>query len=213
MYIAKQLNEKHKNDIYQHLISLEKEDRYNRFCGQLSDSGVYNYVQNINYKEDGLFGVFNEQLVLVGFSHVATSLKQDKHFAEFAFSVLAQNQGQGLGNILMKKAVLFSKSKGIKEIQMNCLATNQKSQHLAKKHGLKIHLAEYGERTAILETEHQQIEQFIAYNQNVLEENFANINIIRQININYFDSLQKLYTDSIQNIFEIKKDSSKMMKN
>lgn len=202
MYIAKQLNINHTKDIYLHLISLEDEDKYNRFCGHMTNSAIENYVNHINYQEDGLFGVFNEQLELVGFSHVATSAYQDKTHAEFAFSVLAKEQGKGLGNVLMKKAVLFSKSKGIKEIQMNCLATNQKSQHLAKKHGLKIHLAEYGERTAILETEHHNFEQIMAQNQNMIEENFASLNMIRQINVNYFDFLQTLYANSVQNIFD-----------
>lgn len=204
MYIAKQLGLNHKEAIYQHLILLEQKDRYNRFCGHISDHAIRSYVESINYKEDGLFGVFNQQLELVGFSHIAISNNQyhSTTRAEFAFSVLAKEQGHGLGNILMRKAVLFSKAKGIKEIQMNCLSSNQKSQHLAKKHGLKVELAQYGEKTAILETNHPKIEQLIAQNQSLMEDNVAGIDLIRQININYLSFLNGLYADSIIQIFD-----------
>lgn len=189
MQIAKQLGFVHQRDIYTHLILLEKEDRYNRFCAQMSDESIWRYVQSIDYQNDGLFGVFNDELTLIGFSHIGMS--RDKSKAEFAFSILAEQQGKGLGNVLMKKAVLFAKAKGVREIQMNCLASNQKSQHLARKHGLTVNVAEYGEKTAILETSHQKIDNFVAHNQIILENYFADMDMMRLINQNFWNTLYK----------------------
>lgn len=206
MYIAKQLSVRHQDTIYHHLTSLAQEDRYNRFCGHMTDSAIARYVEKINYEQDGLFGIFNSSLELVGFAHVAienenveqNSNINNKTKAEFAFSILAQDQGKGLGNILMQKAVLFSKAHGVQEIQMNCLATNQKSLHLAKKHGLKVNIAQYGEKTAVLETEHPHIEQFIAQNQIILENHLASLDFFRQIHLNFFNN----FSDNMINLIE-----------
>ena len=54
-----------------HFLSLESEDRRLRFGASLNDAAVRAYVARIDFERDAAFGVFDDDLHLVGAAHLA----------------------------------------------------------------------------------------------------------------------------------------------
>src|SRR5579859_4872772 len=76
-----------------HFLALPSEDRRLRFGAVLSDQAVCAYLRNIDYERDALFGVWGDELQIVGAAHLA---RLDGH-AELGVSVLPGHRGLGLG--------------------------------------------------------------------------------------------------------------------
>src|SRR5258706_15642276 len=72
-----------------HFLALGVEDRRLRFGVPLSDTGVRAYVARINFERDAAFGVFDDELQLVGAAHLA----RDPAHAELGVSVLPGRRG------------------------------------------------------------------------------------------------------------------------
>lgn len=94
-----------------------------------------NYVNKIDFK-NGIFGIFNENLEIIGLGECVFFKDNGKQTAEVAFTVEKEYQGNGLGNKLMKRVVQYANSRDVHELQMYCIRTNQAILHLAKKYNL-----------------------------------------------------------------------------
>lgn len=153
MHTIKRLSAIHRDKLIAHFLRLDETSRYSRFCSHIKDDSLKNYVMQMDFKHDGIFGLFNEQLDIIGVGECVFSIKPDengKYQAEVGFSVEPQFQGQGFGNKLMKRVIQFAHANGTEVLIMYCLSTNQKSMHLAKKYGLKTQTS-YGETKAIID--------------------------------------------------------------
>jgi len=79
--------------LYEHFLSLARPDRRLRFGAPLSDFSVREYVTRIDFEQDALFGVFDDELRLLGVAHVARA----DTYAELGVSVLDGHRGPGTG--------------------------------------------------------------------------------------------------------------------
>lgn len=118
-----------------HLKNLTEEDRYTRFCYNIKDEGIDQFILLILYHADAhhLFtATIND--VVVGFGHLA----REGDDWELAVSVDRDCQGQGVANHIMDFMIDWGKTRGVHSVFMHCITQNAKIQHLARKHGLRM---------------------------------------------------------------------------
>ncbi|MGA7780307.1 MAG: GNAT family N-acetyltransferase [Paraburkholderia sp.] len=133
-----------------HFLALAEDDRLLRFGQIVPDHVIENYVRSIDFSRDTVFGVFNNQLQLVGVGHLAyLTAEGDKRTAEFGVSVLENARGQGIGSKLFERAAMRSRNTHVTMLYIHCLSRNSTMMHIAKKAGMKIEYA-YGEADAYL---------------------------------------------------------------
>ncbi|AQQ00239.1 protein acetyltransferase [Pseudoalteromonas aliena] len=121
--------------------SLNKEDRYKRFFGELPQ---FNHEQlakmtQIDYDREMAFIVcqrFEGKTRTLGVSRVI--MDPDNLHAEFAIVVRSDCQGLGLGRILMTAAIDHCKHQGVESIEGITLPENTGMIELARKLGFKI---------------------------------------------------------------------------
>jgi GNAT superfamily N-acetyltransferase len=126
----------------QHLLALGPEDRRLRFGTPPADSVVRAYVERI----DALFGVFSDDLTLVGAAHLA----RGEDHAELGVSVLPEYRGRGFGGALLERAMLRSRNWRLPKLFMHCLRENAPMMRLASNLGMHV-ATEAGEADAWLE--------------------------------------------------------------
>lgn len=129
-----------------HLLVLDNEDRRLRFGVVLPDQAIRDYVARISFERDAVFGVFDDELCLIGAAHLA---RCDTH-AELGISVLPAWRGAGLGTVLLARSHTHARNWGIRRLFMHCLTENAAMVHLARKEGMSI-AASSGEADAWLE--------------------------------------------------------------
>lgn len=119
----------------QHLKGLSEADRYTRFCYAIKDENIDRFILSVLYNADDhhLFTA-NIQDKIVGFGHLA----REGNDWELAVSVDSNQQGKGVADTLMSHMIDWGKTRGIHSVFMHCIVQNQKIQHLARKHGLRL---------------------------------------------------------------------------
>jgi len=128
-----------------HFVALEAEDRRLRFGVPLSDDAVRAYVARIDFERDAVFGVYDDELHLIGAAHVARS---EAH-AELGVSVLPAHRGRGVGSALLARAHMRARNWGVGALFMHCLAENGAMMRLARGQQMAI-VVELGEADAWL---------------------------------------------------------------
>jgi GNAT superfamily N-acetyltransferase len=131
--------------LYAHFLSLAAQDRRLRFGAALGDAAVRQYVARIDFDQDVLFGVLDEELRLLGVAHVARS----PAFAELGVSVIDGFRGRGIGGSLLARAHLRARNWGVGALFMHCLTENAAMMRLARRQGMDI-VTEAGEANAWL---------------------------------------------------------------
>jgi GNAT superfamily N-acetyltransferase len=144
--VTNELSRMQREAMETHFLALGGEDRRLRFGVALSDHGVREYVARIDFERDAAFGVFDDDMCLVGVGHLA----RGEGFAELGVSVLPAHRGRGLGGALLARAHTHARNWGVPTLFMHCLAENGAMMHLARKQGMRI-AAERGEADAYLE--------------------------------------------------------------
>jgi RimJ/RimL family protein N-acetyltransferase len=133
-----------------HFLALGEDDRLLRFGQIVPDHVIENYVRSIDFTRDTVFGVFDNQLQLVGVCHLAyLPAEGDRRTAEFGVSVLESVRGKGIGSKLFRRAAIRSRNTHVTMLYMHCLSRNSTMMHIARKAGMKIEYA-YGEADAYL---------------------------------------------------------------
>lgn len=137
--------------IRSHLKDLSEDDRLLRFGMYASDQFVDNYLNSFDFDRDVFFGVFNTELSLIGFSHLAYSPIRAKvsNVAEFGVSVSETGRGQGIGTALFKRAAIHCRNSNINTLHVHCLSSNQGMMHIARKAGMVVEKS-HGEADAYL---------------------------------------------------------------
>lgn len=144
--LVSELSRLHRTAMGQHLLALDGDDRRLRFGLGIADAGVREYVARIDFERDAAFGVFDEELRLVGVAHLARTALH----VELGVSVLAGHRGRGIGGALLARAHLHARNWGERVLFMHCLTENRTMMHLARRQGMRIGSAS-GESDAWLE--------------------------------------------------------------
>ena len=141
----------HRDEILNHLLKLNDEDRRLRFGTQTPDEVIAHYVEHLDFNKDTVFGIFNDDLKLVGMAHLAylPESKKQARAAEFGVSVLPEGRAQGLGTALLQRSAVHSRNTRIETLYVHCLASNKAMMHLAQKGGMRVEYA-YGDADAYL---------------------------------------------------------------
>ena len=132
--LVRELSRLDRTAIELHLLALEAHDRRLRFGLAIGDASVRDYVARIDFERDAAFGVFDDELRLVGAAHLARSPRH----AELGLSVLAGIRGRGVGGALLARAHLHARNWGERALFMHCLVENRAMMHLARKQGMTI---------------------------------------------------------------------------
>lgn len=195
-YIIKRLNNSHREKVSSHFKRLDAESLRSRFCSFMNESAIELYVSKINFNKNGIFGVFNDSLDIIG---VGECVVEDNHKAEVAFCVEIEYQNQGLGGKLLERIVRFAKAREKTHLEMLCLKSNQKSQYLAKKFGLKVKHSMDGETLAIIDMDNTNpiTEQI---NEN-LDESLAAYWLNQRENFNNWKNIHNKYDIFAQQCF------------
>jgi GNAT superfamily N-acetyltransferase len=122
-------------DYANHLKGLSDADRYTRFCYNVKDENIDQFILSILYHADDhhLFtATLNDKIV--GFGHLA----RESDDWELAVSVDSNCQGQGVADQLMNFMIDWGTTRGVHSVFMHCITQNSKIQHLARKHGLRM---------------------------------------------------------------------------
>ncbi len=115
-----------------HLLRLDRDSRYRRFSGAVSDEVIARHAATAND-----IGVVVHGFFVDGVLRGAAELRQNgslfSHEAEAAFSIEQPWQSHGVGTELLERTLLSARNRGIKSLRMDCLAENQRMQQLARK--------------------------------------------------------------------------------
>ena len=156
---VKELSERDRRRLLMHFLGLNDGDRLLRFGIVLPDELVTRYVQMLDFSRDTVFGVYNDNLELVGVGHLAFAPREalpvlsdatlKARIAEFGVSVSASARGLGIGSKLFERAAIHCRNEDVDTLYMHCLSSNQTMIHIAKKAGMDIR-RDYGEADAYL---------------------------------------------------------------
>jgi GNAT superfamily N-acetyltransferase len=144
--LPKKLLPSNRDALQRHFHALGADDRRLRFGSMISDGGIDQYVAQIDFDRDAVFGVFDDELDLTGAAHVAVA----GGVAELGVSVLPEHRGSGIGTALFDRAATFARNHLVPILFMHCLSENRAIMHIAKKSGMRI-VADRGEVDAHLE--------------------------------------------------------------
>jgi GNAT superfamily N-acetyltransferase len=140
-----ELSPMHRARLLRHFVALDVHDRRLRFGAAPSDTALRIYVARIDFERDAVFGVFDEELKIIGAAHVARAGEQ----AELGVSVLREHRNRGVGGALLMRAVLRARNWGVRALFMHCLRENETMMHIARNQGMRI-VTEQGEANAWL---------------------------------------------------------------
>ena len=148
---VRELHAGYRAEILNHLLQLNDEDRRLRFGTQTPDEVISHYVEHLDFNKDNVFGVFDDDLRLIGMAHLAylPETKGQARAAEFGVSVLPEGRSQGLGTALLQRSAVHSRNTRIETLYVHCLANNKAMMHLAQKAGMRVEYA-YGDADAYL---------------------------------------------------------------
>jgi len=116
-----------------HMLRLDADSRRMRFGMVVGDDFIRNYAGQVSQLESVIYGFF-----VGGEMHAAAELRMIgdgwSGDAEAAFSVEREYQDSGVGTELLGRLILTARNRGVSRLYMNCLSTNRKMQHVAKKY-------------------------------------------------------------------------------
>jgi len=175
--VVQKLSSVQRPEMFRHLKTLPDEDRRLRFGTYMTNAALEQYVNRIDFARDKVFGIFGDDMTLVGMAHVA--LDRGRRHAELGLSVEPAHRGKGYGLALLNRGKLSAVTRGYTTLFMHCLAENRIMMHLARKAGLRL-IVEQGEVDAFLELERtspaavarEALEDHIALTEMILKQQF-----------------------------------------
>ena len=130
-----------------HLLRLNAADRQLRFGMVISDETIEAFVARINPWKTRIIARFNHRLEVVAAVQVSVV---DGRLAELAFSVDAAERSQGLATVLMNRALLWARNRGIRRVHAHCRTGNQPMRRLARRAGMAVDMGA-GEAEGVLD--------------------------------------------------------------
>lgn len=124
--------------ILDHFLRMSPQDRYCRFFGTVSDDVAARYVDAINWQKSVLYGYFVGSK-LVGLAELVCGQSWWNRTAEIAVSVDEDQRGNGLGEMILHRALLAARNRLIDDVSLTCLYDNHAMVRLAAKNGAELH--------------------------------------------------------------------------
>jgi GNAT superfamily N-acetyltransferase len=115
-----------------HLLRLDRDSRYRRFSGTVCDEFIASHAATAGGIGVVVHGFFVDG-VLRGGAELRRNGSLLSNEAEAAFSIEQPWQSHGVGTVLLERTLLSARNRGIKSLQMQCLANNERMQQLARK--------------------------------------------------------------------------------
>lgn len=115
-----------------HLLRLDRESLRSRFGSAVSEDFIVHYASRVFRAGTVVLGAFIDGELRAA-AEVYPLSEILAHEAEAAFSVEGGFQNHGLGTMLMSRVILAARNRGIRTLQMNCLAHNRRMQQVARK--------------------------------------------------------------------------------
>jgi GNAT superfamily N-acetyltransferase len=143
--LIRELSRLERPALEKHFLALGAEDRRLRFGVMLNDFAVRAYLTRIDFEQDAVFGVVDDDLHLLGAAHLA----RGNDHAELGISVLEGHRSRGIGGALLARAHLHARNWGVHALFMHCLSQNRAMLHLARRHGMDV-VGKQGEADAWL---------------------------------------------------------------
>ena len=139
----------HRQEVINHLLSLDLEDLRLRFGYMPTEYVIEKYVTDSWTKKSGRwFGVYDaEHDGLIATLHIAII---DQDSAEFGFTVSKDQRKKGIGDTLFKRGVLWATARNKNNIFMHCLSENQAIKKIAKNNSMHVVTLSDGESEADL---------------------------------------------------------------
>lgn len=144
-WLVRELTELDRAAFGEHLLALAQHDRRLRFGTPMADVAIRRYAEGVDLERDAVFGIFNDELELLGAVHLARA----RGHAELGVSVLPEHRNRGLGGALLSRAVLRARNWGVRALFMHCLRENGAMMHLARQQAMQI-VTDCGEADAWL---------------------------------------------------------------
>ena len=129
-----------------HFIALPADDRRLRFGSSLSPESIAGYVERLDFDRDAMFGVYDDDLRLVGVAHLALG----GDVAELGISVLPEHRRHGTGAALFDRGAAHARNRFIAKLFMHCLSENLAIMRIARRSGMDI-VVDAGDADAHLE--------------------------------------------------------------
>ena len=133
------LSSEHLPQILWHLQGLSERDRYLRFGYAATDAQIQQYVNNLNFDRDEIYGIFNTDLEIIAMAHLAL-IRHEGHApnSEFGVSVSAHARGRGYGARLFERAVIHARNEKVYQMYIHALSENAPMIRIARNGGAKI---------------------------------------------------------------------------
>jgi len=133
---VRQLHVRHRPRVLEHLLALSDSDRQLRFGHVVSDYLLSQYVAQLDFTGDDLFGIFDSQLQLVAMAHLA--FDESTQLAEFGVSVQAHLRGRGIGARLFERAVTQARNRGAQTMAIHIARDNAAMLAIVRRAGAQI---------------------------------------------------------------------------
>ena len=117
-----------------HLLRLDPESRHRRFSGAVADDVIVRHAASADELGVVVHGFFVDGTLrgAAELRHIGSGGMFSRQ-AEAAFSIEQPWQSHGVGTALLQRTLLSARNRGVKSLQMNCLADNRRMQQLARK--------------------------------------------------------------------------------
>jgi RimJ/RimL family protein N-acetyltransferase len=138
--------------VRQHFLQLDANDRRLRFGLVVTDRFIEHYVDNVFEDTDSEVFVIFDQECVAAVCHVAVQRQE----GELGVSVLPQYRGSGMASALFDRAVSYLRTHHAVTVYMHCLKENQVMQHIARKNNMQV-LTDQDESDARLSIEHPTV--------------------------------------------------------
>ena len=124
----------------EHLLRLEPDARYSRFCTVMADPVVAEHANACFSPDTLVFGFFVDGKIrgAAELHFLSTTPGTRVREAEAAFSVEKPWRHSGLGGAFVERLLLAARNRGLKTLIITCLPQNFAMQSLAKKYGAKL---------------------------------------------------------------------------
>lgn len=117
-----------------HLLRLDPDSRHRRFSGAVGDEVIARHAATADELGVVVHGFFVDGTLrgAAELRHIGSGGMFSRQ-AEAAFSIEQPWQSHGVGTALLQRTLLSARNRGVKSLQMNCLADNRRMQQLARK--------------------------------------------------------------------------------
>jgi GNAT superfamily N-acetyltransferase len=123
-----------RNAVMMFYLELSADDRKQRFSAALSNAGIVNHVQGLDFADQTLLGAFDGRGTLIGIAE----LHPGRDASEMAFAVRLDMRRKNIGTQLIQHLLSHARDAGMTRVRVTFDAENAPMRMLAERAGLRI---------------------------------------------------------------------------